>query len=164
MRNSLKFLIRGAEVTRYHTVRTLVEETVGHHSQMVALICWMVDPKCSQELLLAALVHDLAEHIVGDTPAPAKRELGIGDSVNALEDKLLKSAELSFELTPNEKRVLKFADNLQGMIKCGREVQLGNTEMWDVFERYRSYLEAGVLAGREKELFDLVLEYFHVRK
>ena len=164
MRKTLDFIIRGAEVTRYHTVRTIVDETVGHHSQMVALLCWLVDPDCSRNLLVAALSHDLAEHVLGDIPAPSKREFGIGEQVNALEDRLLMSAGFSSHLDKEEKRLLKFCDNLQGLIKCGREIELGNRRMQEVFDRYRSYIESTVLLGREKELFDLVLEYFNERK
>jgi 5'-deoxynucleotidase YfbR-like HD superfamily hydrolase len=164
MKETLNFIIRGAEVTRYHTVKTLVDETVGHHSQMVALLCWLVDPNCSRNLLVAALAHDLAEHVLGDIPAPSKREFGIGESVNALEDRLLKNAGLGVQLDEHEKRLMKFADNLQGLIKCGREVQMGNRRLREVFDRYRSYLEANVMIGREKNLFNLVLEYFDERK
>lgn len=162
MKLTLDFIIRGAEVTRYHTVKTIVEETVGHHSQMVALLCWLVDPNCSRNLLVAALAHDLAEHVLGDIPAPSKREFGIGEQVNALEDRLLDNAGLAVRLDLEEKRLLKFADNLQGLIKCGREIEMGNRVMRGVFNRYRSYLEANVMVGREKELFNLVLEYFDV--
>jgi 5'-deoxynucleotidase YfbR-like HD superfamily hydrolase len=164
LKETLNFIIRGAEVTRYHTVKTLVDETVGHHSHMVAMLCWVVYPNCSRDLLVAALAHDLAEHVVGDCPAPAKRELGIGESVNALEERLLKSAGLDVRLDDYEKHLLKFADNLQGLIKCGREIEMGNKRLQSVFDRYRSYLEANVMIGREKELFNLVLEYFNESK
>lgn len=162
MKETLNFIIRGAEVTRYHTVKTLVEETVGHHSQMVALLCWLADPHCSRNVLVAALTHDLAEHVLGDIPAPSKREFGIGEQVNALEDRLLRDAGLAVQLNEDEKKLVKFADNLQGLIKCGREVEMGNYRMMDVFDRYRSYLEAGVMLGKQKDLFNLVLEYFDV--
>lgn len=161
MKESLLFIIKGAEVTRYHTVKTLTEETVAHHSQMVALICWLIKPECSRELLVAALVHDLAEHVLGDIPAPSKREFGIGESVSALEDKLLDAAGLGVQLTSEEKHTLKFADNLQGLIKCGREIQMGNRQFQIVFDRYKSYLEDKVLINREKELFNIVLDYFN---
>lgn len=164
MKQTLDFIIRGSEVTRYHTVRLITEETVGHHSQMVALLCWLVDPGCSRNLLVAALAHDLAEHVLGDIPAPSKREFGIGEQVNALEERLLGNAGFGVKLDPEEKRLLKFADNLQGLIKCGREIEMGNYRMKEVFDRYRSYLEAGVMIGREKELFELTLDYFNERK
>ena len=61
MRKKLEFILAGTEVTRYHTVRTLVQETVGHHSHGVAMLCLFLAPDASANLLKAALVHDLAE-------------------------------------------------------------------------------------------------------
>ena len=157
MKDRLKFIIAGSEVERYHTVRTLTTETVGHHSHGVAMFCVLLRGcQAPKELLLAALVHDLAEHQLGDIPSPAKREYGIGEQVNALEEKLLHNAGLSFTLHPDDARTLKLADIAQGAVFCVREMELGNSGMKDVYDRYRSYAEAFLLLGRERELFDLI--------
>ena len=153
----LKFIVAGSEVERYHTVRTLTTETVGHHSHGVAMICVMLRGcQVGKDLLLAALAHDLAEHQLGDIPSPAKREYGIGEQVNALEEKLLKSVDLDVELDRDDARTLKLADIAQGAIFCAREMQLGNRGMKVVYDRYKSYAEAFVLLGRERELFNLI--------
>ena len=68
MKHTLDFILAGSEVKRYHTVTTLVSETVGHHSHGVAMMCLMFDPMASRQLLMAALFHDLAEHQTGDIP------------------------------------------------------------------------------------------------
>ena len=157
MKDRLKFIVAGSEVERYHTVRTLTTETVGHHSHGVAMICVMLRGcQASKDLLLAALAHDLAEHQLGDIPSPAKREYGIGEQVNALEEKLLKSVGLDVELNRDDARTLKLADIAQGAIFCAREMQLGNRGMKVVYDRYKSYAEAFVLLGRERELFNLI--------
>ena len=157
MKKTLDFIMAGSEVTRYHTVTTLRRETVGHHSHSVALLCCLLDPQASAELLFAALIHDLAEHEVGDIPSPAKRAYGIGEQISALENNLLTDAGLGIPpLTDKEKRTLKLADIAQGALFCAREVSLGNRKMLTVFERYMSYANDKILVGRERELFDLI--------
>ena len=158
MKAQLQFLIDGSEVSRYHTVRTLQSETVGHHSHGVALLCQMIWPECPKDLLIMALTHDLAEHRTGDIPAPAKKEYKIGDMVNELEEKLLKSVGFDVLMTDKCKRVLKLADIFQGMIFCAREIQLGNKRQEIIMKRYEGYAEAFVLVGREAELFKFIKE------
>ena len=129
------------------------------------MICIMLmGCQVSADLLKAALCHDLAEHQLGDIPSPAKREYGIGEQVNELEDKLLNSVGLSVQLTPDEARVLKLADIAQGALFCVREMELGNSGMKVVYERYRSYAEGFVLLGRERELFDFINSQYEEAK
>jgi len=158
MKDRLNFIISGSEVVRYHTVRTLTSETVGHHSHMVAMLCIILHPEgCpSPNLLWGALAHDLAEHQTGDIPSPAKREYGIGDQVSELEERLLRSVNLDVNLSKLEARILKLADLAQGALFCVRELQLGNTLMKIVYERYKSYAEGMVLVGKERELFNVI--------
>lgn len=160
MKKKLKFIMDGGEVTRYHTVRTIQEETVGHHSFGVAMYCYLLCQP-SANLLIAALTHDLAEHMTGDSPAPAKKELGIGDMVNALEDRLLKEVGLNIELTEKEKRTLKFADIFQGMAFCVRELQMGNKNMDTIFWRYATYAKERYPEGDELYLYNTIMEIYN---
>ena len=157
MKKPLLFAQAGSEVVRYHTLTTLVKETVGHHSHMVSMICYVLDPNCSRDLLLAALTHDLAEQVTGDTPSTAKRLYGITDQVSALEDSVMAAAGLAFpNLTDYEKRILKLADVAQGAMFCSREISLGNRRMRAVFDRYMSYAADMGLIGVEEELFEII--------
>lgn len=157
MKHTLDFIQAGADVKRFHTKLTLQSETVGHHSHGVAMVCLLINPHASARLLTAALIHDLAEHVTGDIPSPAKRRYGIGEQVNALEFQLLAEAGLPLStLTEEEKRTLKIADIFQGMLFCAREISLGNREMREVFKNYVSYAEAMNLQGRHLELFNLI--------
>lgn len=140
MRDQVIFMLRGGEVSRYHTIRTLQEDTVGYHSFGVAWFCHFLDPEARKELILAALAHDLAEQHVGDIPAPTKLEFGISESMGAVEDKLLDKAGFLFNLDSQEARVLKLADCFQGMLYCARERSLGNKGVTVVYDRYRSYV------------------------
>ena len=156
MREVLQFVSAGTEVARYHTVRTLQAETVGHHSHGVALLCLLLRPDATPALLKAALVHDLAEHQLGDLPSPAKKKYGIGEQVNALEAELLRGVGLDVALTGDEQRTLKIADILQGMMFCRREIDLGNNKMRVIFERYCSYAEDMMLVGRESVIYSIL--------
>lgn len=157
MKESLDFIIAGSEVLRYHTVTTLMRETVGHHSHGVACLTLLLDPDASRELLTAALWHDLAEHQTGDIPSPAKREYGIGEQVDRLERRLMQTAGLSYpELSDADTRTLKLADIAQGALFCVRELSLGNRRMAVVYDRYMSYARLFFLHGRELSLFTLI--------
>jgi len=157
MKERLDFFAAGADVLRYHTVRTLTQETVGHHSHLVALLCTLIDPDASRELLMAALLHDLAEQVTGDIPSPAKHQFGISEQVSEMEAKIMRSAGIDFPLlTLDEARILKLADLAQGALFCARELSLGNSRMRSVFDRYCSYAHDMVLIGRERELFELI--------
>ena len=107
MKTLTDFITYGAEVKRYHTVTTLQCETVGHHSHGVAMLCVVLCPTATRALLLAALMHDLAEQATGDIPSPAKRELNIGANLEHLEHEIIGGSGLSFpHLTTAEKRTL----------------------------------------------------------
>jgi 5'-deoxynucleotidase YfbR-like HD superfamily hydrolase len=110
-------------------------------------------------LILAALLHDLAEHQTGDIPSPAKHKYGIGEQVSQLEEVLLKDAGLEMpSLHPEDARILKLADVAQGALFCMKEMSLGNSSIRGVFNRYIAYAEEMMLYGREKELFRLIKE------
>ena len=159
MKYALDFIQAGADVKRFHTCLTLQSETVGHHSHGVAMLCLLLDPLAQRSLLTAALVHDLAEHVTGDIPSPAKRRYGIGEQVSELETTLLRSVGLSAPLLhPDDARTLKLADIFQGMLFCARELSLGNSRMRGVFNNYASYAEAMNPVERELELFNLIKE------
>jgi len=159
MKITLDFALAGSEVTRYHTVTTLVKETVGHHSHGVAILVLMLDPSASRDVLLAALFHDLSEHLTGDIPSPAKREYGIGDQVNELEERMMLEAGIVIpKLSPQDQRTLKLADIAHGALYCCREMSMGNRRMKDIYARYIGYAEQMMLRGRERELFNIIKE------
>lgn len=159
MRQTLDFLLAGAEVNRFHTYKTLQNETVGHHSHGVACLALLMDPSASQALLVAALFHDLSEHQTGDIPSPAKRQYGIGEQVEKLELQLMLEAGVNFpELTPRDARTLKLADIAHGALFCLREINLGNRRMRVVYDTYISYAHKFRLVGLEKDLFNLIEE------
>lgn len=158
MRNKLLFMQRGGEVVRFHTLRTIQQDNVAQHSFGVAWLCHLLtEGHCSKSLILGALAHDLAEHQVGDMPAPTKRELGVSLQMARLEDEILHGAGFSFALTEEELRIMKLADCFQGMLFCARERSLGNRGVEVVFGRYRSYVEEKIkMRGIEQEVLSTV--------
>lgn len=157
MKETIDFIIRGSEVTRYHTLRTIQEETVGHHSHLVAMFCFLLT-EASPNLIFAALTHDLAEHVTGDLPSPIKRQLGIGEQFGQLEEELMETVGLVTDLDESEKRTLKVADIFSGITFCTRELELGNRNIRPILNRYVSYAEALVLVGEEQRIFNILKE------
>lgn len=73
-------------VDRYHTWPTHTRQSVGEHSWQVARIILSIAPG-DYPLLVAALLHDVGELAVGDTPFPAKQASPLlRDLLHNLED------------------------------------------------------------------------------
>ena len=160
MRDKLLFIRQGGETERFHSLRTVFNETVGHHSFGVAWMIWLItEGKARAELLMAALQHDLAEHKTGDIPAPTKRQLNIRETVSALEDDLLVKAGFRVGgLSPEEDRILHTADVLDGMLACQRERALGNRLVRDCYFNFRQYASDAALHGVAKHIFVAISE------
>lgn len=159
MKDTIGFIVGGGEVKRYHTMFTIQQETVGHHSHAVACLVLLLDPEARRELIMAALYHDLAEQHTGDIPSPAKREYGIGDQVADLEMRFINAAGLTWpDLYESEERILKLADLAHGALSCAREMSLGNRRMVHVFNRFICYAKNMNLQGQEEALFDTIEE------
>lgn len=156
--NQLFFIREGGNVERFHTVRTIKPETVGHHSFLVAWFCWLLaNENPSVNLIMSALSHDLAEHIMGDVPSPTKRALDISEKLALVEAGHLGSAGLLFELTAKENRTLKIADIFSGMMFCIQERYMGNRVLVEVFLRYSSYLvKLKPLSSLEEDIDSLI--------
>lgn len=152
---SLEFMWAGGNTKRYHTAKTIAEDTVGHHSYNVACIIMYLWPDASARLLRAALKHDMAEHKTGDMPAPMKRKLpdyvdyeNDGERVSfrtvygQAEDTEMLLAGVRLEnLTHEESWLLKYADALDGMRFCIQERCMGNQRIKEVYSNFKSYVE-----------------------
>lgn len=132
----------GGQVKRYHALFTLVPQTVAEHSYGVAWWCAILcDMAPSTNLLLAALLHDVAEAKVGDIPSPVKRELAISSAVEEMEEEYLAAYKLPMpELTEDETLVLRIADCLDGIAFCRRELALGNARLGTTLDNYVRYV------------------------
>lgn len=142
--NALKELYDAGSVTRFHTKRTIRTQTIGEHSWGVAMILLQIC-KPSAELLKAALYHDLAESVTGDTPATAKwSSYELKTSLQKLEDNFNKRLGLDLILSIEEEELLRWADMLELIMYCQTEVELGNRKMSTIILTGIAYLEARI--------------------
>lgn len=133
-------LIKGAYTKRFHTVPSIMTETVGHHSTLVAGLLYILWPE-KPHLLIHAIFHDLPEHVTGDVPSPGKRMFVDRARLKSAEASLMAEAGLSLPaLSPEDERLLKIADILAGMVTCRQELTMGNRFMAESMENYKSYL------------------------
>lgn len=139
----IKYVRSALLVRRYHQHSTHEIDTVGKHSAGVALFAQMIDPECSKDVLLAALVHDLGEFKTGDIPAPSKRNMSrdMRDILDDMELEAIEDAGFPTELlSDDEVRLLKICDYCDGLSFCIEEVRRGNRAMASVGDNYISYL------------------------
>ena len=134
----------GNNVKRYHTVNMLVQETVGHHSANVAILCVILSKnRPSVNLLMAALLHDMAEQFTGDVPATAKwSSEALSKALTKLELEVWDCLMPRPGLTEMERRILKQADMLDLCFKTLEEYQLGNKGALLILRRGLSYLSS----------------------
>ena len=141
----INFLINGGAVKRFHTTPTLQTNTVAHHSHGVAMLLWLLtNGTASADLLMAGLTHDLGEQVIGDIPAPAKREVGPAgmEGLNLMERAALAGRGMAFPLSPEDGRLLKIADCMDGMLFCISERRLGNESIVPILVKFDSYIRA----------------------
>jgi 5'-deoxynucleotidase YfbR-like HD superfamily hydrolase len=161
--DKIRYVLRGGETKRFHTVMTLTENTVGQHSHNVAWLTHFLSGHLSVEerhlLLLTALGHDHPEQKYGDVPAPAKRNMD-RDAWNEMEGALQTAAGLNYEkvITSESRRILKLADALDGAFFCCRERAMGNKLIEECYHNFKDYviekMDETKLA--EREVFDML--------
>jgi len=132
----------GLHVKRFHTTFRTQEETVGHHSANVASIILRLDPECSRELLIAALMHDVAEVYTGDVPAPFKWDnphiksgLDKGEQDYRINNNIQNPT-----LTIEERQLLKLADMLDLVLSSLEECGRGNASAWELVLNGSDYI------------------------
>ncbi len=144
----------GNRVKRFHTVDTLVGETVGHHSANMAILCVLLsEDKPSVALLMAALTHDMAEQFTGDIPATAKWASDpLKEALDAMERRFDRYWFNSSPLTPRECKVLKQADMLDLCFKALEEINMGNNQFRPILARGIDYLRTNEPLPATKQL------------
>lgn len=140
----MNFIDRGRATRRFHAMEMHDHQRVDAHSFGVAMFTTIIVPTCSPErrsrLLMAALCHDLPEHITGDVPGPAKRILNMREQLHEYEEALLHEAGLHYKLDERDQRVLNLADSADGVAHCIAERRKGNSHARRAFINYWEYL------------------------
>jgi len=161
---ALEFVRAGGRVLRFHTQTLLKPNPVGHHTFNLTsiLLCCVPRARITVDLLLAAHLHDVAELVTGDMPAPFKRRVaGLRDQMDAAEaEALLEVGIISPALSADEARWLKLADSLDGAYHCLEEHRLGNTTLGEPFGNFMQYanelLDAADDHDNDKLFYELV--------
>lgn len=92
-------------------------DPVGAHSARMAVLALEIwGAGASRELLVACLSHDLGEWATGDVPQPAKRDPRVREALGLAEDRALAAMGMTFILTANDARRLKFLDRLDAYL------------------------------------------------
>ena len=136
---------KGFNVKRFHTSNRIQAETNGHHSANVCAIILRIDPNCSRDVLIAALMHDVPEAYTGDVPAPFKWENP--DAKHALEvgemDYVDKHSIPHPHLTDGQMQLLKFADMMDLVLSSLEEMGRGNNYARELVTNGARYLQEG---------------------
>jgi 5'-deoxynucleotidase YfbR-like HD superfamily hydrolase len=131
----------GSEVKRYHTQRTLRQQTVGAHSFNMLLLLEQVSPGARREVYQHILHHDLPELFTGDIPGPAKKaSVDLGLVLEGLEQDLAPLYQ-DCGLTVDEERLVKWLDKIELLFWCQEEVMMGNTFATEPIEVVLGWLE-----------------------
>lgn len=109
-------IYRSGSVTRWHArPEVTATQTDADHHGRVAQIMLYFWPNVRREMIYAALHHDCGELVAGDVPHPAKQAM---PELATMLDKVEAQARAdmgvtTIEMTPGERRVLKFCDRLE---------------------------------------------------
>jgi 5'-deoxynucleotidase YfbR-like HD superfamily hydrolase len=111
--------------------------SVAQHSLLVEEIARLTQDGLSREWLLAVLLHDAPEYVIGDVISPFKAVLG--DSYKAVELRLLAAIHLRFGLPSGLPRTLvaltKTADRAAAYLEATRLAGFGHDEALRFFGR-----------------------------
>lgn len=157
---NIKRLREAGNVQRFHTLRMIIPEDVAKHSFNLAhLLMWVTKGQASRNLILYALSHDMGEYVTGDIPSPVKKVLW-GNPLQGMEDAAAFDAcpwAAENRLTVEEVHIFKLCDNLDGLLKCAEEYQMGNPSIRSILLKYLEYVEEN-LNHVDLETDDMVYE------
>lgn len=96
--------------------------SVAEHSMLVTDILQRMDPSAPPKWLLAALLHDAPEYVIGDMISPVKAAIGPG--YEDLDDRLAAAVHIRFGLPARlpvaVKRKIKKADKISAWMEATR--------------------------------------------
>lgn len=145
-------LLRQAfRIQRFHTVPLIRSQTVGEHTAgVIALACYL-NGGYSEDLMRAALFHDIGEILTGDVPHNVKKDNpDLRRELRRIEAMVLPPGDLNSE----QRRALNVADMLECIWKCTEEIQMGNLCLDLVRKRAIGYLSLS--SEREREAVKIV--------
>lgn len=159
-RQQIICLLGASQVVRFHNKPCIKQNTDAHHSWGVAMIAYLLSENPSLNLIMACLSHDMGEQVWSDVSYPAKIALGIQQMLQDKEDATLKENGFGFDISPEEARILKIADALDGMLYCVAERRMGNRNLDSAMDRWMGNVNpyAPEVSTREREIINIVFE------
>jgi 5'-deoxynucleotidase YfbR-like HD superfamily hydrolase len=155
---------KAQRVARFHTDPTTEHQTVGAHTFGICLILLEItEGNCSPALMKAALYHDVAEALTGDTPSPLLSRFPDLKAAHVIAEKSIEMLyDLSVDLTPEERRQLKLADGLELMLFALEDLQRGNLRAGGILSRVVAGIRHNNLLVHKNEcaLFDYVMRRY----
>lgn len=140
--DTLKLIFKSSNVKRYHIHPVVGEQNIAHHSWRLVMLIYFTVKNPSPNLIKAALLHDAAEVITGDTPYTAKKlSLDLKRALDAMEKRFYEDNELNINLFENEQLYLKACDMLELLWFCKEQLDLGNANFTTMFDRAMEILQ-----------------------
>jgi len=134
---NLQDISRSGHVTRWHSVRTLRDQTLAEHHYMVTMLVnklvkeILIEPIDDSERLLLieyALWHDTPELLMGDLASPLKRQIeeisGKNNPIDQIEDKIapwLSALSDKIKEKPELYIIFKLADIMDAIMFINQE-------------------------------------------
>lgn len=110
-----------SHIRRWHANPALahIPDTLGGHGGRMGILALQIwGDGASRELLAACLCHDLGEYATGDVPKPAKADPTLRSALTRLEDAALHKLGMSYSLSAEDQRRLKYLDVLDAYLWC----------------------------------------------
>ena len=109
--------------------------SVAEHSLLVTDILERQNPKIGPKWLLAALLHDAPEYVIGDMISPVKS--AVGPDYSALDDRLAAAIHIKFglpaQIPAQIKRLIKRADKVSAWLEATQIAGFTKTEADKLF-------------------------------
>ena len=155
--NKLSTLLKAANVKRYHTVSTIGDQNLGHHSHRVCLILrFLLGGSVPSYLYEAALFHDLAESVTGDVPATTKwYDPELAEQLDRIEIEWEKEQGIPMDLSTKDWLLLAVADKLELVAYCTEQLMLGNQNVRLIRATGADYCESTAHTLKEHYRFDI---------
>lgn len=157
----------GGRVDRLHTVHKTRPYSVAEHSWNIWMLIHQLDPSVLDiHLTQYIMFHDVAEHWVGDVPAPVKwMNPAMGHEYALMESEIAHKLTNFHreELSEYQHELFKFCDMLDLLLFCREEEWRGNRELQGIQARAFDYLKNRNIYWKEVSgapLRDQIIECF----
>ncbi len=156
-------MFRMKYINRWSLMRSNIPESLSEHSLETAILAgalanigneYFSKNFDADKITVKAIFHDAAEILTGDLPTPVKyyndeirqayatvESYAENKILSLLPDEMRKCYGDVFEMSADDKIIIKAADKLSAYIKCSLEVQSGNKEFSYALESTKKAIE-----------------------